>query len=374
MPDNDSKPSLMPSSTYPGTGTMPLIIEPPGSGHPKAVPDFNFSKYQRQLDTASTAYPESFESSSWSSHGSQQLDCWMSDVALHSPATVQTSFSDLPRITTTFEDRMPHSPCTTSQSSPYPASELSDPFDAESTRSLASHSLNYTGEHLRPSSSASNIPAVVGRDLTSINHLNDAMDYEWAGPDRRASELRVPGRHHQCTPNNSTCSPSHSMPNSPFFKSHGFDHLQPQYQSPYSDDSESTLTQHTGTLAPYGSQHLAVPQTNRRCSDPSPPRPHLFPSILPAIAPLAPSRDGSFNRLGGEDARDMFVFRNGGSYSANVQLPARRKGVRTKGLSEEAKKRAHQTRMDRTMCLSCKISKVKVGHRASASESLGKTD
>lgn len=322
----------------------PLIIEPP---------------YVGSLRTLSEVAPhpglsaEAFSSNVWSGPRGVPLAGWQNNMSLQNPQNPYPEFH--------MRDLAPSSPCPTSQGSSYAPSEaFSDGFDGESLHQFSMPGMDRS-DRFQQSLSASDIYRA--GTPASTAYTADPMEYDWP---QQSSAMQMAMDYDS---NAAFWSPSSSTPNSPYPNTNGFESTYPRYlRHGTSDDSESTLMESSSRTS---SRHLAVPilpQPHRRNSDPIRPQPDLYPS--PSSPSSASSRTSSPNRVraysnyeqGPTRKNDQapYVFQGMPNLPSTALTGPKKKGVRTGRLSDVAKKQAHQTRMDKRMCLGCKISKVKV--------------
>jgi hypothetical protein len=292
------------------TTAPPLIIEPFVASNDDGTHQGSY--------TAHLFGPAESITSSCSSHASGSIDGGSTDGWMDSYS---------------FSDHLHHSPCTTPQSSPYARSDEFDVFDNGTSHSFAVPKFDFS----------SNVSSSIRRDSTTP----DRGDMDWSTTGQ--SSLHE---------NSTTMYPSVSVPTTPHMGSAVFG-ASTGFPVPFGP--ESNLPQGSGC-------HLAVPSAHRRYSDPLPPQVSLQPpssATWPTYnrdrsrSPTVSSIPGSVHS---SNMTAPYIFKGHPSPTPTVFPIGRRKGVRTKCLSEETKEQARKVRNERTMCLSCRLSKVKVRH------------
>lgn len=305
--DNPAPTALMSTTD---TTAPPLIIEPP-------VASSDDGTHQGTHTAHFFAHAESI-TSSCSSHASGSIDGGSTDGWMDGYS---------------FSDHLHHSPCTTPQSSPYARSDEFDLFDCGTSRNFTVHSFDFSP----------NVSSSIGRDSTTP----DRGDMDWASTGQ-------PSFHDH----NTSIYPSVSVPTTPHMGSVVFGS---PAGFPVSFDPESNLSQGSGC-------HLAVPSAPRRSSDPLPPQASLQPpssATWPTYnrdRPRSPTVSSIPGSVHSSNGGAPYIFKGHHSPGPIAFPNVKRKGVRTKRLSEETKEQARKVRNERTMCLSCRLSKVKVRH------------
>lgn len=325
----------------------PLIIEP-----------FGVSDTGSMMQAQYYGQPDSI-SSSCSSHASGSMDGnsvggWPESPVRYSAQTSQAGRSD-----SMFGAHLPHSPYTTPQNSPCTTrdDEIRDNDEFRFRTPLDSlHGFTVSNFEFSPGLSP------FGRNTTP-DHVDTGMAIDWT--------QQSVGQYHQ-----NPC-PSVSAPSTPHMGPMiSASQLQQQFQAmpiPDSESSSSSSSLSSSSLPRNpGSHLLAVPPSDkfrapRRYSDP--PQPSFQPSS-PSWSPAATGfgrdrpRSPNYSTTQGSarppGVKKASVYKALPAAAPKSSVIARRKGVRTSCLPEETKVQARKTRNERTMCLSCRLSKVKV--------------